>query len=499
MADAYDLIAEARSRFGELSAAEEKLLRCAQSGDIAYCGPSENNDDPANDPAKADGWGRERTIRAKLIRWLCIDSEASKHIDPQGIQVHAASVGKPPDEKDLDLGDVDIPFPLRFVMCDFRMPLRLADAKIALLNLAGTRIPGLEADGLAVRGSVFLSDGFHASGEVRLLGAEIRGNLECDGGAFLSKDGKALSADQIKVAGSVFLRNKFSAEGDVRFVGAEIGGQINASAAQFGDTSCVNFENATVQQTFFWYGLGPDSPVRLNLSHASVGQIADDEQSWPRKGNLFLDGFAYERIASDPSSAQKRIEWLARQPDDFIPQPYRQLAKVLRERGDDAGARRVLIAMEDARLRFGGLSLMQCAASWVLWATVGYGYTPLRALWYIVSFVILGTILFGWGHTAGVVTLVEPKNPPVQVEPFNPFIYSLENFLPLVDLHIAKHWLPDPNAKPIALVWPLSESPSPTPASLGRCLRWYLWVHILLGWFFTSMFIAGITGLVRRE
>ncbi len=57
MTDAYDLIAEARSRFGELSEAEAKLLRAALSGEVAYCGPSEKDDDPANDPAKADEWG----------------------------------------------------------------------------------------------------------------------------------------------------------------------------------------------------------------------------------------------------------------------------------------------------------------------------------------------------------------------------------------------------------------------------------------------------------
>ncbi len=548
MADAYDLMAAARAKFGELSAAEEKLLRCAQSGDVAYCGPSEKNDDPENDPAKADGWGKKRTIRARLIRWLCIDSEASKHVDPRGIQIHAARIGDPSNENALDLSAAFVSFPLNFLICSFQLPLWLPDAKIPRLNLTGTQIPGLEADRVNVFGSVFLKDRFHAEGEVRLMGAEIGGDLECEGGTFVNENGGALHADGIKVAGSVFLRdkfsargevrllgavigvsldcsggtfvnkggfalnadsvkvsgnvflrNKFSVEGEVRFRGAEIGGQLDCSGAHFGDASGLNLENATVKQAFLWRGLGSNSPVSLNLGHASVGPFADEEQSWPRKGNLLLDGFVYQRIGAGPTSAEKRLEWLARQPDGFVPQPYRQLAKVLRERGDDAGARKVLIAMENARLRFGGLSAIQRAASWILWATVGYGYTPLRALGWIVGFVLLGTILFSWGDGAGVMAQVDKKDSSAQLEPFNPFIFSLENFLPLVDLHMAKHWMPDPNATPVPLFLPFSDSAAPVTPSLGRYLRCYLWAHILLGWFFTSMFIAGITGLVRRE
>ena len=172
---------------------------------------------------------------------------------------------------------------------------------------------------------------------------------------------------------------------------------------------------------------------------------------------------------------------------------------MLRERGDEAGARKVLIAMEDARLEHGGLAWTQRIVSRILRATVGYGYTPLRVLRYIFAFVLLGTVLFWWGHTAKVITPIGGKDYPQQIVPFNPFIYSLENFVPLVDLHMARNWMPDPNAKPIQLVGPFSDTPMEAPAALGRFLRCYLWVHILLGWFFSLMFVAGVTGLVRRE
>lgn len=156
--------------------------------------------------------------------------------------------------------------------------------------------------------------------------------------------------------------------------------------------------------------------------------------------------------------------------------------------------------MENARLKYGGLSVLQQLLSWLLWSTIGYGYAPFWALWYIAGFVGLGAILFGWGHSAGVIT-PSGKDSPAQAAPFNPVIYSLENFLPLVDLHQAKQWLPDPNIRqphPVTLFSGRFRCEYQSPPWLGRVLRWYLWVHILAGWFFSAMFIAGITGLVRR-
>ena len=549
MTNAYDLVAEARAKFGELTAAEERLLRCAESGDIAYCGPSDKDDDPGNDPANADAWGKERTIRAKLIRWLCIDSEANKHIDPRGIQLHAATIGDQSQEKDLDLSEATVNFSLSFGLCKLEVPLCLMGAATRGLYLVGTHIEELQADRLSAGGSIYLREGFHAAREVSLIGASVGGGFDCGGGTFANEGEYALNADGIKVAGDLCLRGKFRAAseisflgadiggnldcsdgtfaingqnvdalsadgikvrgdvsfenstvtGNIRLCGADVGGQLQVSATKFSNGSTFDLQNATIKREFFWEGIGPDTPARLDLRNASVGQILDDDKGWPVNANLFLDGFLYDRIDTEPTSAEGRLRWLARQPDGFTPQPYRQLAKILRERGDDAGARTVLIAMEDSRLKHGDLSAVQRAVRWVLWATVGYGYVPLRALWYIVSFVILGTILFGWGHSAGVVTRVAIKDPSPQVEPFNPFIYSLENFLPLVDLHMAKHWMPDPNATPTPVLWPILDSEAPALGSLGRILRCYLWVHILCGWFFTSMFIAGITGLVRRE
>jgi hypothetical protein len=72
----------ARARFSPLSAAELTLVRAAPKagGGMAHCGPSNRDDDVDNDPSRANGkdhaWGKDRHIRAKLIRWLCVDRSA---------------------------------------------------------------------------------------------------------------------------------------------------------------------------------------------------------------------------------------------------------------------------------------------------------------------------------------------------------------------------------------------------------------------------------------
>ena len=58
---------------------------------------------------------------------------------------------------------------------------------------------------------------------------------------------------------------------------------------------------------------------------------------------------------------------------------------------------------------------------------------------------------------------------------FNPIVYSLDSFVPLIDLHQAKYWLPT-----------------------GLLLRTYHWLHIIAGWALTSLLVVGMTRLVRK-
>lgn len=65
------------SRLSQL--AEQRMLEAAETGGVADCGGQTEEE---NDLAKSDTWPIERTIRAELFGWLCIDPAAAQPIGP---------------------------------------------------------------------------------------------------------------------------------------------------------------------------------------------------------------------------------------------------------------------------------------------------------------------------------------------------------------------------------------------------------------------------------
>ena len=80
----------------------------------------------------------------------------------------------------------------------------------------------LNADGAVVGADVLLSAGFHATGEVNLIGANITGQLACTGGRFDGAGGCALNAQAAVIGAAVFFSDRFHATGEVNLVGANI-------------------------------------------------------------------------------------------------------------------------------------------------------------------------------------------------------------------------------------------------------------------------------------
>jgi sRNA-binding regulator protein Hfq len=351
----------------------------------------------------------------------------------------------------------------------------------------------LRADRLKVQGAVFLCNHFKAEGTVSLVGATIGGTLNCDKGEFINAGGCALSADGLKVKGNVFFRNSFRAEGSMSLVGA------------------------SMDNYFVWTGIDSVEKVTLDLRSAKIGTLWDEQKSWPNSGKLLLHGLVYDQIHDDaPRDAETRIAWLRRQYNEeaeqdkkqFRPQPYEQLATVLRKSGREEDAKDILIYKNKDRARYTKLMWSQWLWYHLFGPIIGYGYRPWRAFWLSLSVIVVGWFLFGIGYWNGLITpqtesayverdtkIFDPgdkKRHISDVYPrFNAFVYSLDLFVPLVDLEHSKYLLPNANrGRELFNVMGL-------PVRFGGVLRLYMWFHIALGWIFTSLLVVGLTGLVR--
>ena len=393
----------------------------------------------------------------------------------------------------------------------------------------------MSADCIKVENNVFLRDGFKARGKVRLVGAIIGGDLVCVGGQIqnMGKDNnvaEAFVAEMMKIKGSVLLR-KFKAEGQVNLMATRVGGNFECSGCHLNNpkglalnAEGINVEGsvafiadlkiegevkmmgAVVGRYFWWQGLQSLETVVLNLQHAKVGTIIDEVKSWPEKGKLRLDGFVYDNFHHiSPNSAKERLEWLRRQSSEqFLPQSYEQLAEVLKNAGHEKERIKVLVAKNrDETKRLGAFSPMRY---WYLLfdLVAGYGYRPGRAFVASLMFIVLGAFLFHVGHANGLITptkseAYDPKGSStisVNCPVFNPVVYSAETFVPFLKLFVVESYLPNANlGQKITIFCPHIYS---ITATTGSLLRGYLWFHIIAGWFLTTLWVGGFTGLIRR-
>ena len=583
------------SDFEPLTPAEEKLKAAVAIGKpciIAAERPDE------------DGKIEENTVRAEFLRFLALGGGDKAPVHEKGVFLQGAWI-----EGELDFHGCDVPRSLVLFDCWFDTVPVFADASMKTLALSDSRVPGMFADGLKTTGSVFLrKDGetaFRADGEVRLRGAKLGGNLECNDGSFENPDGNALSADGLETTGSVFLSDGFTAKGVVRLLGAKLGGDLVCSSGSFenpdglalfadrletkgGVFLCDGFMakgevrllGAKIGGNLDCFGGSFESPDGtalklqkaqisggwvfrdiqafkggLNLTAAHVADLVDAADAWPETGELILDGFTYDRISGyAPTDFAARRKWLERQfpsdlNEDFRPQPFEQLAKVLREMGHSEDAKNIAILKQDYQRKaewlwanwgsFGAVDrLLNDDEDWqkklrveqfrrpvwrligpgLRWLftglfklTAGYGYRPTRALVFMAVFLVVGTLVFSAANNEGAMVPNNPfilrsvewtdcidddmgkgttracwlaKNAGKDFTRFQPFVYSLDTFIPIVDLHQETNWIPQPER---GTTW------------IGRWARFYLWVHIAFGWILTTVAVAGFTGLIKKD
>lgn len=396
------------------------------------------------------------------------------------------------------------------------------------------------ADGIRVNGDIALDAGFTATGEIRLLGAEIGGVLSCIGGAISNGRGDALSADGIKVMGGIFLRDNCTVTGAVRLRGAQIGGDLECRGGTFSNEGrmALNLDGANIEGGLFLRG--GSFAGWVSLVAASTSTLID-AQSCYEKTTLILDGFRYDRIVG-PTNGSERIDWLMRQQSDqlgarFAPQPWEQVIKILREMGHPAEAAEVAIEKQNMLRRALKIGRRRADPSVVGWRRListtwvrlanavarglhrfygwiaGYGHRPSRIVLWMLGVCTFCSLAYyggrykgligpsapviqlhqrtadcGTGGDRGKIHWTSPECPvPSEYSTFQPFFYSLDVIIPFVDLHQETAWGPvATNRRGETLWW-------------GRVLRWIMWFEIIFGWIASVMFVAIVGRLVDKD
>ena len=391
------------------------------------------------------------TIRAEIIRFFAFCGDERHLVRGTIIELHGAWVSG-----DLNLIHADIPYALALNHCHFAASVIMSHAECTALYLNGSYlVNGLSADGLTTKGEVFLCNNFFAENEVRLVGANIGGQLNCRNGKFHNRDGYALLADKITTKTGVFLDNGFLARGNVRFTGASIGGNFDCSGgvfintkeghalyaggmetsdsmylkdgfvavgsvcltgAQIGfDLGCIGAyfddglmgESMKIGNMFGWrevFGKGI-----VNLARAQANGVSIDMKS-KKMFRFFLRDFTYGQFF-DTENLQSRIGWLDNWPKEkyeFTPQPYEQAAKVLFEMGHNSDAQKILLKKEQETTKYRKWEWWQKSLRWCWEKLAGYGYRP--ALTFCISFfvVLIGTGIFWLADCAGRIVPHQP-------------------------------------------------------------------------------------------
>jgi hypothetical protein len=273
------------------------------------------------------------------------------------------------------------------------------------------------------------------------MDTHIETELECRDSTFDNGGGACINASRLKVGGRVSIRLSASAKGDLTFVGAKLGREVEftggpaetvglvsltlsgiqaASSVRLGGLFCrsIRIARAKIEgdldctgvllvgsdlNSFIGNGMVVKGALvwrrinrpqgHLDLTGAKVGQLNDDEISWPKPGFLSISNFTYESLSEDSPADRRRLDWLRRQgrfTSSLTSKPF----KALRQIGRTSEARAVGVAQRRDERAADVLAPGARAWNVFLDLTIGHGHQIWKALIWAAAFVLIGAATF---------------------------------------------------------------------------------------------------------
>ena len=212
----------------------------------------------------------------------------------------------------------------------------------------------------------------------------------------------------------------------------------------------------------------------VDLSYAEFAWLDLPSPFWSKVAARFqMQGMSYKYIRAGGGNERKSHEALLRLADQsaYTADVYSNLEKFFFSQGYRADADKAFIAgkVRERKECFRSRDWFGWLRSWMLYLLVGYGRRPWQAGIACAVVIALGCVLF----SPNKMELQKPEDMP---QVYSRFWYSLNLFLPVVDLQAGKMW---------------------NPKADQTFLRNYMRVHILLGWILVPLVLAAVTGLIK--
>jgi hypothetical protein len=353
--------------------------------------------------------------------------------------------------------------------------VNLGDAKIAgPFVLSGVRCTGpLNMNGLEVQGGLFMNaarDQTAQFAKVDLRGAKIGAQLELQRACCTGP----LDLGSLQVAGHVLMEDaKFN---QISLIFARLSGSLYLVRSH---VAALDLTGASIQGEFSLGESDIHKPqwaedAQLVLRNATVGvlQCPQSLAAWPA---LDLNGFIYKQMGglscvdrAMEIAARPRawfVQWLEKD-ETYSPQPYYQLASVLRSLGHAETADAVLYEGKERERRAAGWRTPKWWGMSLLKWTIGYGYgyRYFRSLIWALGITLIGTMILGTTPAGQNFTLTEK------------LAYSFDLLLPIIELD-KRHSL----------------------EAIAGWGRYYFYLHELLGYVLGSFIVAGLAGITKKD